>query len=110
MNGPARRVRLDRTGLLFVLLFCNTFGLGAFGPLLPEIGRSQSLPDWQLGLVASAFGAAVGLTAGYYGGRVDAALEVRSKKGGRSRRACYGARPPTSSIARTTMEDTGRDV
>jgi MFS family permease len=56
VRGPARRVRLDRTGLLFVLLFCNTFGVGAFGPLLPEIGRSQSLPDWQLGLVASAFG------------------------------------------------------
>jgi MFS family permease len=56
VSGPARRVRLDRTGLLFVLLFCNTFGVGAFGPLLPEIGRSQSLPDWQLGLVASAFG------------------------------------------------------
>lgn len=56
MRGQVRRVRLDRTGLLFVLLFCNTFGVGAFGPLLPEIGRSQSLPDWQLGLLASAFG------------------------------------------------------
>ncbi len=56
MTGPGRFVRLDRTGLLFVLLFCNTFGVGAFGPLLPEIGRAQSLPDWQLGLVASAFG------------------------------------------------------
>jgi MFS family permease len=53
---PGHLARLDRTGLLFVLLFCNTFGVGAFGPLLPEIGRSQSLPDWQLGLVASAFG------------------------------------------------------
>ncbi|HZE36107.1 MAG TPA: MFS transporter [Candidatus Eisenbacteria bacterium] len=56
MTGPGRFVRLDRTGLLLVLLFCNTFGVGAFGPLLPEIGRAQSLPDWQLGLVASAFG------------------------------------------------------
>lgn len=56
MTGPARLVRLDQTGLLFVLLFCNTFGVGAFGPLLPEIGRSQSLPDWQLGLLASSFG------------------------------------------------------
>jgi len=56
VTGPGRFVRLDRTGLLFVLLFCNTFGVGAFGPLLPEIGRAQSLPDWQLGLVASAFG------------------------------------------------------
>ena len=56
MTGPRRLARLDRTGLLFALLFCNTFGIGAFGPLLPEIGRAQSLPDWQLGLVASAFG------------------------------------------------------
>jgi len=56
VTAPGRFVRLDRTGLLFVLLFCNTFGVGAFGPLLPEIGRAQSLPDWQLGLVASAFG------------------------------------------------------
>jgi len=56
VTGPRRLARLDRAGLLFVLLFCNTFGVGAFGPLLPEIGRTQSLPDWQLGLVASAFG------------------------------------------------------
>jgi MFS family permease len=56
VTSPGRFGRLDRTGLLFVLLFCNTFGVGAFGPLLPEIGRAQSLPDWQLGLVASAFG------------------------------------------------------
>ena len=56
MTGALRLDRLDRTGLLFVLLFCNTFGIGAFGPLLPEIGRAQALPDWQLGLMASAFG------------------------------------------------------
>lgn len=56
MRGPARLFRLDRTRLLCVLLFCNTFGLGAFGPLLPEIGRAQSLADWQLGLAAAAFG------------------------------------------------------
>lgn len=56
MTGLPRFFRLDRTGLLFVLLFCNTFGLGAFGPLLPEIGRAQALADWQLGLAASAFG------------------------------------------------------
>jgi MFS family permease len=56
VRSPGRFGRLDRTGLLFVLLFCNTFGVGAFGPLLPEIGRAQTLPDWQLGLVASAFG------------------------------------------------------
>lgn len=48
--------RLDRTRLLCVLLFCNTFGVGAFGPLLPEIGRTQALADWQLGMAAAAFG------------------------------------------------------
>ncbi len=56
MTGPGRLFRLDRTRLLCVLLFCNTFGVGAFGPLLPEIGRTQSLADWQLGLAAAAFG------------------------------------------------------
>jgi len=50
------RGRLDRTRLLCVLLFCNTFGVGAFGPLLPEIGRTQALADWQLGMAAAAFG------------------------------------------------------
>jgi MFS family permease len=56
VRGPGRLFRLDRTRLLCVLLFCNTFGVGAFGPLLPEIGRAQSLADWQLGLAAAAFG------------------------------------------------------
>lgn len=51
-----RALRLDRTGLLCILLFCNTFGVGAFGPLLPEIGRTQALADWQLGMAAAAFG------------------------------------------------------
>ena len=55
MRG-ARLFRLDRTRLLCLVLFCNACGLGAFGPLLPEIGRTQSLADWQLGLVAAAFG------------------------------------------------------
>ena len=56
MRGPGRPFRLDRTRLLCVLLFCNTFGVGAFGPLLPEIGRALSLADWQLGMAAAAFG------------------------------------------------------
>lgn len=56
MRGPRRLFRLDRTGLLCALLFCNTFGVGAFGPLLPEIGRTQMLADWQLGMAAAAFG------------------------------------------------------
>ena len=56
MRDSGRLFRLDRTRLLCVLLFCNAFGLGAFGPLLPEIGRTQSLADWQLGMAAAAFG------------------------------------------------------
>jgi MFS family permease len=56
VRAAAGLFRLDRTRLLCVVLFCNAFGLGAFGPLLPEIGRSQSLADWQLGLAAAAFG------------------------------------------------------
>jgi MFS family permease len=56
VRGPARRFRLDRTRLLCVLLFCNTFGMGAFGPLLPKIGRTQALADWQLGMAAASFG------------------------------------------------------
>jgi MFS family permease len=56
VRGPGRLFQLDRTRLLCVLLFCNTFGVGAFGPLLPEIGHTQSLADWQLGMAAAAFG------------------------------------------------------
>lgn len=56
MRGASRLARLDQTRLLCLLLFCNTFCVGAFGPLLPEIGRAQGLADWQLGLAASAFG------------------------------------------------------
>jgi MFS family permease len=48
--------RADGTALLCLLVLCNTFCLGAFGPLLPEIGRAQALADWQLGVLAGAFG------------------------------------------------------
>lgn len=34
----------------------QTFSIGAFPALLPEIGRSAALPDWQLGAIAGAFG------------------------------------------------------
>jgi MFS family permease len=44
------------TALLCAMVFANTVSLGAFGPLLPEIGRAQSLADWQLGVLAGAFG------------------------------------------------------
>src|SRR6266516_4321258 len=45
--------------LLLVLCLTSglqTFSIGAFPALLPEIGRSATLPDWQLGAVAGAFG------------------------------------------------------
>jgi MFS family permease len=42
--------------LLCLLVFTSTFASGGFPALLPEIGRSQALHDWQLGAVAGAFG------------------------------------------------------
>ncbi|MGH7393908.1 MAG: MFS transporter, partial [Candidatus Rokuibacteriota bacterium] len=44
-----------------IVLFCvsgfaGTFSLGAFPALLPEIGRAKGLADWELGVVAGAFG------------------------------------------------------
>lgn len=42
--------------LLCVLIFTNTFSIGAFPVLLPELGKSVGLSDWQLGIVAGAFG------------------------------------------------------
>ncbi|MBI4589209.1 MAG: MFS transporter [Candidatus Rokubacteria bacterium] len=44
------------TALLCLMIFCNTFSIGAFGPLLPEIARAQGFADWQLGVLAGAFG------------------------------------------------------
>lgn len=41
--------------LLCVTIFSNTFSIGAFPAILPELGRA-GLPDWQLGIVAGAFG------------------------------------------------------
>jgi MFS family permease len=46
--------------------------MGAFSPLLPEIGRAGSLADWQLGVVAGALGfarMAAALPAGWLAGR-----------------------------------------
>jgi MFS family permease len=34
----------------------NTFLVGAFGPVLPDIAHTRGLADWQLGVVAGAFG------------------------------------------------------
>jgi MFS family permease len=56
VRGAGRPFLRSRVGLLSVLLFCNTFGLGGFNPLLPEIGRAQGMANWQIGFLASAFG------------------------------------------------------
>jgi MFS family permease len=44
--------------LLCLGVFASTFSIGAFPALLPELGGSARLADWQLGLVAGAFGLA----------------------------------------------------
>lgn len=46
------------TALLCLMIFGNTFFVGAFGPLLPEMARAQALADWQLGVLAGAYGLA----------------------------------------------------
>jgi len=74
---------LSGTTLLCLMTLCNTFCLGAFGPLLPEIARTNQLADWQLGVVAGAFGFArmaaaipTGWLAGRYLGSMLAASPV----------------------------------
>lgn len=52
MSGPP----FTGTALLCLIVFSSTVCVGAFGPLLPEIARAQALPDWQLGVLAGAFG------------------------------------------------------
>jgi hypothetical protein len=44
--------------LVMLCLICGlqTFSIGAFPALLPEIGRGAALSDWQLGALAGAFG------------------------------------------------------
>jgi MFS family permease len=78
VRGAGRPFLRTRVGLLSVLLFCNTFGLGGFNPLLPEISRTQGLANWQIGLLASAFGfarmAAAMPTGAFVGRRLGTAL------------------------------------
>jgi MFS family permease len=52
VNGSS----LTGTALLCLVVFSSTVCVGAFGPLLPEIARAQGLADWQLGILAGAFG------------------------------------------------------
>lgn len=42
--------------LLCVTIFSSTLAIGAFPAILPELARSGGLLDWQLGIVAGAFG------------------------------------------------------
>jgi MFS family permease len=49
---PARRL----IALLCLATGANTVSIGAFPALLPEIGATAGLADWQLGAVAGAFG------------------------------------------------------
>src|SRR6059036_624870 len=44
------------TALLCLTTFSNLVASGAFPAVLPDIARSVALADWQLGIVASAFG------------------------------------------------------
>jgi MFS family permease len=56
-------MRADRLlVLLCVTAGFQTFSIGAFPALLPEVGRGAALADWQLGAVAGAFGFARMLT------------------------------------------------
>jgi MFS family permease len=63
---------LSSTALLCFISLCSCFSMGAFSPLLPEIGRAGALADWQLGVVAGALGfarMATAIPAGWLAGR-----------------------------------------
>jgi MFS family permease len=49
-------VTLRPVVLLCIVIFGNTFSVGAFPVLLPEMGRAGGLSDVSLGIVAAAFG------------------------------------------------------
>jgi len=51
-------VRPSLIALLCVTIFSSTLMVGAFPVLLPEIGKSHGLADWQLGALAGVFGLA----------------------------------------------------
>jgi MFS family permease len=51
-------VRPSVSALLCVNVFATTFSIGAFAPLLPEIGRTLRLSDLELGALAGSFGLA----------------------------------------------------
>jgi len=63
---------LSSPALLCFISLCSCFSMGAFSPLLPEIGRASGLADWQLGVVAGSLGfarMAAAIPAGWLSGR-----------------------------------------
>src|SRR5205814_27779 len=57
------QMRRDRLLVMLCLTAgLQTFSIGAFPALLPEVGRGAGLHDWQLGAIAGAFGFARMLT------------------------------------------------
>ena len=72
MATISRARPVSSTALLCFISFCSCFSMGAFSPLLPEIGRAGALADWQLGVVAGALGfarMAAAIPAGWLAGR-----------------------------------------
>lgn len=74
---------MGATALLCLLTFGNTFAVGAFAPLIPDIARAHALSDREIGMVAAAFGLArmmgalpAGALAGRWLGRTLAAAPV----------------------------------
>src|SRR5215813_9420014 len=72
VGGERAVLALSSTALLCLVSLCSCFSMGAFSPLLPEIGRAGALADWQLGVVAGALGfarMAAAVPAGWLAGR-----------------------------------------
>src|ERR1044071_9109942 len=67
-----RERRLNSAALLCFISLCTCFSMGAFSPLLPEIGRAGARADGQLGIVAGSLGfarMAAAIPAGWLAGR-----------------------------------------
>src|SRR5262245_18581837 len=63
---------VSNTALLCFIRLFSCFSMGAFSPLLPEIGRAGALAESQLGAVAGALGfarMATAIPAGWLSGR-----------------------------------------
>src|SRR5262249_47369298 len=72
MEDERATLAVSNTALLCFISLCSCFSMGAFSPLLPEIGRAGELADWQLGVVAGALGfarMAAAIPAGWLAGR-----------------------------------------